>query len=104
MQSYATQQEIDALQASKLSRATPFIIKNISASYFSVARHTGGLSYNGFAYVYHPPTDECVRDDVLKFITKLRKLAVKTAADLPLPPHQKPIGLMQQTLSFEVTE
>jgi hypothetical protein len=44
---------------------------------FSVARHYGGAKYNGSQYTYIPGEDELIRDDVLKFVTKLRKEATR---------------------------
>ena len=72
-ESYLTQAEIDALQASDLSRSTPFLICGVSQTQFSVARYYGGAKYNGQQYTYMPTTDELIRDDVLKWVTKQRK-------------------------------
>ena len=40
---------------------------------FSLARYTGGIRVSGFDYTYLPAHDECVRDDVLKMVKKMRK-------------------------------
>lgn len=71
--SYLTEAEIEALQTSKLSRETPFAIQGVSSGYFSVARHYGGAKFNGSDYTYFSDSDELVRDDVIKFVMKLRK-------------------------------
>lgn len=71
--SYLTQEELDAVNASDLPRKTPFVIRGVSQSQFSIARYYGGLKFNGSDYTYFPEADELVRDDVVKFITKLRK-------------------------------
>jgi len=76
--SYLTQEEIDALQTSKLPTNAPFAICSVSQSQFSIARHYGGIKFNGFPYTYIQPSDELVRDDVMKFIGKRRKQAKKT--------------------------
>lgn len=75
MSSYLTQEEIDALQTSELSRKAPFLIRGVSQGYFSVARLYGGMKYNGASYDYLPETDECIREDVRKFIHESRKTA-----------------------------
>lgn len=72
--SHLTEPELKALDESKLSRATPFMITGVSNSQFSIARHYGGLTFNGSEYVYVPPTDELIRADVVKWLTKRRKV------------------------------
>lgn len=72
-QSYLTDLEVDALQTSKLSRKTPFLIRGVSCGYFSVARHYGGAKFNGFDYTYMPTSDELVRADVVQWIEKRRR-------------------------------
>lgn len=76
--SFLTEAEIEALQTSDLSRDTPFAVQNCMYSQFSIARHYGAAVYNGQRYTYFPDGDELIRDDVLKFITKLRKKNRKT--------------------------
>lgn len=73
MTSHLTQPEIDALQLSGLPRETPFLIRWVSQTQFSIARHYGGAKFNGSDYTYIDATDELIRDDVLKFVTKMRK-------------------------------
>jgi hypothetical protein len=70
---YLTQDEIDLLQLSNLSRDTPFLIAWVGHWQLSIARHYGGCKFNGQNYTYIPTTDELVRDDVLKWVTKRRK-------------------------------
>ena len=48
-----------------LHRKTPYVIKNVSSSQLSIARHYGGIAYNGCNYIYFPESDELIRDDVL---------------------------------------
>lgn len=73
-ESYITKDELAALQKSSLSdRSTPFIIMGVSHTQFSIARHYGGVKYMGRHYFYVPPTDELVRDDVMKWLAKHRK-------------------------------
>lgn len=71
--SHLTQAELDALKASDLPRDTPFVIRGVSDGYFSIARYYGGAVYNGKYYTYVPTTDELIRDDVVKFLAKLRR-------------------------------
>ena len=73
MSSYVTQDEIDAMNASSRNRTTPFLIRSVSQTQLSIARHYGVLKYNGQDYTYLDDSDELVRDDVLKFVHKLRK-------------------------------
>ena len=74
--SYLTPEEIDALQSSKLTRETPYVMRDVTHGMFSVARYYGGANYNGASYTYMAPTDELVRDDVVKWIKKRRKAAI----------------------------
>lgn len=73
MTSELTQDEVGAINASNLDRKTPFLIQGASYGYFSVACYCGGCTFNGASYTYLPETDELIRDDVRKFIEKLRK-------------------------------
>lgn len=72
-QSILTKQQIEALQSSRLDRSTPFLIRNVRQTQFSIARFSGGCSYMGKHYVYVQPTDELVRQDVLKWINEQKK-------------------------------
>jgi hypothetical protein len=80
---YLTQEEINLLQLSGLSRETPYLITGVSHGYFSVARHYGGCIVSGKHYVYIPATDELIRDDVMKWVIKLRKKAKKPKEEQP---------------------
>ena len=71
--SYITDAEVEALQSSKLNRDTPFAIRGVTQTQFSIARYYGGCKFNGAHYTYFAESDELVRDDVLKFVTKRRK-------------------------------
>lgn len=68
---YLTESEIEAIQ--HLPRDTPYCIQGVSQTQFSVARHYGSCRFNDHLYIYFQPTDELIRDDVLKFVAKLRK-------------------------------
>lgn len=65
------------------------VIMEVSSSYFSVARHYGGMKYNGRNYWYHPERDMLVRDDWDKFYKKMPWddfiAAVKTGIKPKLP-------------------
>ena len=69
--SYLTADEVQAAQ--KLHRRAPYALCNVSHGFFSIARHYGGLTFQNCSYSYMPGHDECVRDDVLKMVAKLRK-------------------------------
>lgn len=78
--SYLTAAEVQAAQS--LHKRAPYSITGISHSIFSLARHYGGMTYQGCYYTYMaPPHDECVRDDVLRVVTKMRKAAAKKPAE-----------------------
>lgn len=75
--SYLTTEELDALQTSDLPRDTPYLIEGVSHGMFSIARHYGGAVYNGESYAYIPTTDELIREDVVKWLAKRRRVVKK---------------------------
>ena len=77
--SHLTDDEVQALQSSGLSRYTPYIISGVSSGPLSIARHSLAIVYHGWGYTYIPPTDELVRDDVLKWLAKRRMSEAKAA-------------------------
>ena len=78
--SYLSESELEAIQG--LHRRAPYLIAGISHGMFSIASHCGGMKYEDCSYTYLPQTDECIRDDVLKFIRLHRRPAkVKTAPE-----------------------
>jgi len=64
------QSGLTGLDDCPLHRKTPFGIEGVSQGQFSIARHYGGIKYNGDEYTYLPLTDELIRDDVLKWKSK----------------------------------
>jgi len=75
---YLTADEVGAAQT--LHKLAPYSVANISTSIFSVSRHFGGMRFNGGGYTYMGNHyDECVRDDVLRLVTKRRKAGAKAA-------------------------
>lgn len=78
---YMTAEEIDSLQETKLDRATPFVICEVSRSQLSIARFYGGCKFQGRNYSYIPTTDELLRDDVVKWLAKHRKAQRKVGGD-----------------------
>jgi len=78
--SHLTQTEIDALNSSTLPRKTAFLIRHVSSSMFSIARHYGGATVDGATYLYLPVTDELIRHDVMKWLAKQRKAAKREHA------------------------
>ena len=78
--SYLSADEVAAANE-KLHKRAPYALCNVSIGFFSIARHYGGLTFKGCRYFYMHGHDECVRDDVLKMVTKMRKRKpVKDAA------------------------
>jgi muramoyltetrapeptide carboxypeptidase LdcA involved in peptidoglycan recycling len=72
MSSYISGMESERI-LEHLDRSTPFIFSGVSNSQLSIARHYGAINFQGQMYTYFPATDELIRDDVLKFVTKMRK-------------------------------
>lgn len=60
-----------------LHRKTPFGMTNVSMTQLSIARHSGGIKYNGDQYTYLPESDELIRDDVLKWQKKSAKTKIQ---------------------------
>ena len=81
--SYLTADEVRAAQV--LHQRAPYALTNVSCSFFNVAPHYGALTFQGCSYTYMPGHDECVRDDVLRLVGKLRRLKTKAAA----PDHEQ---------------
>jgi hypothetical protein len=71
--SYLTADEVQAAQT--LHKRAPYALCNVSQGFFSIARHYGGCTFKRCHYTYMQGHDECVRDDVLRLVTKLRKKA-----------------------------
>lgn len=64
---------LDGLEGCELHTRTPYGIKGVSQTQFSIARHYGAIKFNGETYTYFPDADELVRDDVLKWKKKQKK-------------------------------
>ena len=77
--SHLTDDELTAMQASDLPREPYFIIRGVSQTQFSIARHYGRCKFNGSDYTYIDDTDELIRDDVLAWLAKRRKVESKAA-------------------------
>jgi hypothetical protein len=46
---------------------------NVSMTQLSIARHYGGINFNGKHFIYNPADDSLIREDVAKWIVKQRK-------------------------------
>jgi hypothetical protein len=80
--SYLSPDELLLIQ--RLPQDAPYAINNVRCSIFSLALHYGGITFRGRGYEYMPATDELVREDVVRYVTKLRKLQAKAKkADAP---------------------
>ena len=75
MDSYLSLDELLLIQG--LPQDAPYAIDNVSSTIFSLARHYGGIKFQGRRYEYMPATDELVREDVVRYVTKLRRLQSK---------------------------
>ena len=82
---HITESEEMALQDAGLDRQSPFMIRGVSKTQFSIARHYGGVVFKGQSYTYLPETDEMIRDDVAKWLAKHRKAERKSADDVETP-------------------
>ena len=78
MSSYLSPDELPLIQ--RLPQDAPYAISGVSSTIFSLARHYGGIKFRGRVYEYMPATDELVREDVVRYVTKLRKLQAKAKA------------------------
>ena len=78
------------LDGCPLHRKTPFGMTNVSMTQLSIARHYGGIKYNGESYTYLPKTDELIRNDVLKWQTKNAKKSLPNANSAGDPPTINP--------------
>lgn len=87
--SYLTADEVQAAQT--LHKRAPLALCNVSMGFFSLARYFGGLTFQGCHYTYMQGHDECVRDDVLRLVSKLRKQ----------PPSKAPAADEQPMLDLE---
>jgi hypothetical protein len=74
--------QLDGLESCPLHKRTPFGIRNVSQTQFSVARYSGGCTYNGEHYVYIEATDELIRADVIKWQNKKAKPSTRPRADI----------------------
>jgi len=84
---YLTAAEVEAAQS--LHKDAPYAVTGISSSIFSLARY-GGMSWKGCRYTYMPEHDECVRDDVLAMVRRMRR------KEKPVQPKEPPqLGLFE---------
>jgi len=74
---YLTESELAALQTSGLDRKTPYVMTGISQSQLSIARHYGGIMYEGVRYIYYSLNDELIRKDVVQWVEKRRRAEKK---------------------------
>lgn len=92
--SFLTEAEVESLKELKLHKNTPYLIRGVSQTQFSIARYYGGMKYNGDSYTYCQLTDECIRDDVRAKIMKDRRAAEKAAKlkakEVPSPVENHP--------------
>lgn len=73
LESFIAFDEWMTLGLDKDLRQEAMAYRNVSQTQLSIARHYGGIKVSSDFYTYFPATDELIRDDVLKAVTKLRK-------------------------------
>lgn len=78
---------LDGLEECPLHKNTPFGIRNVSMSQFSIARHSGGMNFNNNHYTYWKETDELIRTDVLKWKKQQEKMTKAQAKPKPKSKH-----------------
>jgi hypothetical protein len=78
---YLTESELAALQTSGLDRKTPYVMTGISQSQLSIARHYGGIMYEGVRYIYYSLNDELIRKDVVQWVEKRRRAETKATKE-----------------------
>ena len=66
---------LDGLEHCPAHKRTPFGICGVSYTQLSIARHYGGIRYNGEIYTYFAESDELIRDDVLAWKNKQNRKA-----------------------------
>lgn len=60
----------ELLDRCPLDRKNQLAYGNVSQSYFSVARYSGGCRINGATYIYEPLIDAIIREDVHAWVRK----------------------------------
>lgn len=87
MNYFLTPDELQQLEAAQQSGkiahtpGQPAIIRGVSHTQLSIARHYGVIRLNNHDYTYFPAGDELIRDDVLQLVTRWRKEAAKHAKE-----------------------
>lgn len=71
--SYLTDDEKARLQQEWTDLSATLGLANVSQTQFSIARHFGGIRFQGHQYVYFQEHDELWRDDVLKMVHGWRR-------------------------------
>ena len=69
----------EMLAIADLPTSTPYVISPIRGSFFSLAALYGEMRLQGAAYTYMPATDECIRNDVLQRVQRLRAVDSRNA-------------------------
>jgi hypothetical protein len=57
----------------------PPLIRGVMNTPLSIARFSGGITFNNHHFTYFPDGDELIRDDVLRRVMKARQAAEKAA-------------------------
>jgi hypothetical protein len=84
--SYFTRDEKERLSFEWAGKPDTIGFMDVSHTQLSIARHSGGIMFNGHRYTYFPKHDELWRDDVLAMVHGWRRTDAM-AKELPaLPP------------------
>lgn len=82
---------------------TPIVIGDVSSSFFSIARYSGGAKIQGELYIYHPERDILIKSDWEKYYRRLQWEdfinAVKSGQKPPLPKKDKTKKQEQKTIT-----
>ena len=76
---FLTEAEVIAANLT-LPADAPYGITGCANGHFSIARHYGAITFQGYRYTYIPEHDELIRDDVLKMAQGMRKAAKRLKA------------------------
>ncbi len=72
---------VELMAIEKLKKDAPYAITGCMTGHFSIARHFGGITFQGYRYTYVAEHDELVRDDVLKLLLSLLRLEGRKKAN-----------------------
>lgn len=75
-----TSEDLDALRKSKLPYRPPYMIQDVSRTFFSPARYYIRIKFEGHHYTYFRESDTLIREDVLRWLEDRQKAQKGKAA------------------------